>query len=197
VQCKVSCGLSRRANSLLLIGPGPWLSISLFLLSSTLHTVFRREPNSRRTARAMPPASVLQRPRTHTPRRRSPVFPATWSGCRQGSLHRTSGQVVADDGSPAYPTDEAVLRQRITRDVKRSYYPPCEVRQGAASLFTGAIAGTDRKSHADRAETGGLIRRIMGENAGWGALEITCPHLPRSVHRRPFTRWLLRRENKS
>jgi pimeloyl-ACP methyl ester carboxylesterase len=40
-------------------------------------------------------------------------------------------------GSPAYPTDEAVLRQRITRDVKRSYCPPCEVRQGAASLFTG------------------------------------------------------------
>jgi pimeloyl-ACP methyl ester carboxylesterase len=39
-------------------------------------------------------------------------------------------------GSPAYPTSEAVLRQRITRDVERSYCPPCEARQGAASLFT-------------------------------------------------------------
>lgn len=39
-------------------------------------------------------------------------------------------------GSPAYPTDEAILRQRITRDVERSYCPPCDARQGAASLFT-------------------------------------------------------------
>ena len=39
-------------------------------------------------------------------------------------------------GSPAYPTSEAVLRQRITREVERSYCPPCEARQGAASLFT-------------------------------------------------------------
>jgi pimeloyl-ACP methyl ester carboxylesterase len=39
-------------------------------------------------------------------------------------------------GSPAYPTDEAILRQRLTRDLERSYCPPFEARQGAASLFT-------------------------------------------------------------
>ncbi len=39
-------------------------------------------------------------------------------------------------GSPAYPVNEPLLRQRITRDVERSYCPPCEARQGAASLFT-------------------------------------------------------------
>jgi pimeloyl-ACP methyl ester carboxylesterase len=40
-------------------------------------------------------------------------------------------------GSPAYPTDEAVLRKRIVQQVERSYCPACEARQGAASLFTG------------------------------------------------------------
>lgn len=40
-------------------------------------------------------------------------------------------------GSPAYPTQESVLRKRITRAVLRSYCPACEERQGAASLYTG------------------------------------------------------------
>src|SRR5262249_31371002 len=40
-------------------------------------------------------------------------------------------------GSPAYPTDENTLRAWVTRDVKRSYYPVGEERQGAAALFTG------------------------------------------------------------
>ena len=39
-------------------------------------------------------------------------------------------------GSPGHPTDEKSLRDRIARDVDRSYCPPCEVRQMAASLFT-------------------------------------------------------------
>jgi pimeloyl-ACP methyl ester carboxylesterase len=39
-------------------------------------------------------------------------------------------------GSPSYPTDEEILRQRVTRDLERSYCPSCEARQGAASLFT-------------------------------------------------------------
>jgi pimeloyl-ACP methyl ester carboxylesterase len=46
-------------------------------------------------------------------------------------------------GSPAYPTDEAVVRQRVVREVERSYCPACEARQGAASLFTGM---EDRRS---------------------------------------------------
>jgi pimeloyl-ACP methyl ester carboxylesterase len=39
-------------------------------------------------------------------------------------------------GSPGYPTEEAVLRAKVTRDVERSYCPACEARQAAASLFT-------------------------------------------------------------
>jgi pimeloyl-ACP methyl ester carboxylesterase len=39
-------------------------------------------------------------------------------------------------GSQTYPEDEHVLLEKITRDVERSYCPACEVRQGAASLFT-------------------------------------------------------------
>jgi pimeloyl-ACP methyl ester carboxylesterase len=39
-------------------------------------------------------------------------------------------------GSPAYPTDEKTLRERVVRAVQRSYYPAGEARQGAAALVT-------------------------------------------------------------
>src|SRR5262245_6489621 len=38
-------------------------------------------------------------------------------------------------GSPRAPIDEKVLRQWVTRDVDRSYYPAGEARHAAASLF--------------------------------------------------------------
>jgi pimeloyl-ACP methyl ester carboxylesterase len=40
-------------------------------------------------------------------------------------------------GSPAYPTDEAVLRERIRRDVERNYDPVDLERQAAAVLAEG------------------------------------------------------------
>jgi pimeloyl-ACP methyl ester carboxylesterase len=40
-------------------------------------------------------------------------------------------------GSPAYPTDETVLRERVLRATERSYYPDGEARQGAAALAAG------------------------------------------------------------
>ncbi len=45
-------------------------------------------------------------------------------------------------GSPDYPVDEAELRERVTRNVERSFCPPCEARQAAASL---AAAMEDRR----------------------------------------------------
>jgi pimeloyl-ACP methyl ester carboxylesterase len=40
-------------------------------------------------------------------------------------------------GSPGYPTDERIIREHVLRDVKRSYYPVGELRQGAAALVAG------------------------------------------------------------
>ena len=40
-------------------------------------------------------------------------------------------------GSPGYPTDEELLRTRVTEAVKRSYYPAGIERQGAAAAFAG------------------------------------------------------------
>lgn len=44
-------------------------------------------------------------------------------------------------GSPGYPTDERLLRKRVTDAVKRSYYPAGMERQGVAAVFAG-----DRRS---------------------------------------------------
>lgn len=40
-------------------------------------------------------------------------------------------------GSPAYPTDEKLLRDRVLRATQRSYYPDGDARQAAAALAAG------------------------------------------------------------
>ena len=40
-------------------------------------------------------------------------------------------------GSPGYPTDENVLRERVLRDFRRMYYPPGFARQMAAIVASG------------------------------------------------------------
>ncbi|THD37669.1 MAG: alpha/beta fold hydrolase [Sphingomonas sp.] len=40
-------------------------------------------------------------------------------------------------GSPGYPTEEAVLRERVLRDFRRMYYPPGFARQMAAIVASG------------------------------------------------------------
>lgn len=40
-------------------------------------------------------------------------------------------------GSPGYPTDESVLRERVLRDFRRMYYPPGFARQMAAIVASG------------------------------------------------------------
>jgi pimeloyl-ACP methyl ester carboxylesterase len=76
------------------------------------------------------------------PDRLATIPPPAPEGDRQAYIDR---QVKAWEaiGSPSYPTEELIIRKRVTRDVARAYCHICDERQGAAALFT---ALEDRRS---------------------------------------------------